>query len=329
MAAPYGYQAFGYPYTPYLWPFFNQPVISPFLPPQTQLPPSPNAGAGERRVRFEDEDAYQTNRPRPPSWYAGMPGAAPPPNPAPFPSPPMIYTQLPAVVPMQPPPAPSRYQRRYSDGALPQPAWVQVPAWMPLYPQAAPQHPPQFNPLLNAENGHQSPVVFDLSFHTYEPRKHSPGSFSSPHLTPDELSQTATYPPETRMFITCDEIPEWRVVLEPSREQPSNSGYLSIPASNAPAPPITVHDVLFAIHRMMHRQITHADWRKLSDQQMTRVSRAYTRRTRALSTTRAFEESQGVKWVDYLEDKYVFKGLVRHRGEQGFEHVRLVVRKKD
>ncbi|EKM59871.1 uncharacterized protein PHACADRAFT_250646 [Phanerochaete carnosa HHB-10118-sp] len=325
MAAPYGYQAFAYPQTPYLWPYFQQPVNSPFIPPQAQLPPSPNAGAGTRRVRFEDEeDVY---RPRPPSWHAGMVGTAPPPNPAPFPSPPMIYTQLPTVVPLQPQ-APTHH-RRYSDGALPQAAWVQVPTWMPMYPQTLPQSQPQLHPLLSAENGHRSPIVFDLSFHTYEPRKHAPGSFSSSHLTQDEFSQTATYPSVTRILITCDEIPDWRVVLEPYREQPSNSGYLTVPVTNAPAPPITVHDVLYAIHRMLHRQIRQADWRKLSDERTTKVSRAYTRRTRTLSTTRAFEESQGVKWVDYLEDKYMFRGLVRHRGEQSFEHLRLLVQRKD
>lgn len=198
-----------------------------------------------------------------------------------------------------------------------------------MYQPAPPRPQPQLNPLLNAENGHKSPLLFDLSAATYEPRKHAPGSFTSSHLSQDELSQTATYPSITRMVITCDEIPDWRVVLEPHREQPSNSGYLAVPVTNAPAPPITVHDVLYAIHRMLHRQITHADWRKLSDERTTKVARAYTRRTRAVSTTRAFEESQGVKWVDYLEDKYMFKGLVRQRGEQGFEHLRLLVRKKD
>ena len=49
----------------------------------------------------------------------------------------------------------------------------------------------------------------------------------------------------------------------------------------------------------------------------------------AIPATRTFEESQGVKWVDYLEDKYMFRGLVRERGEQSFEHLRLLVRKKD
>ncbi|GJE85021.1 hypothetical protein PsYK624_010980 [Phanerochaete sordida] len=242
----------------------------------------------------------------------------------------MMYTQLPAVMPIQPPamgPAMPMHGRRYSDGALPQPAWIQVPAWM--YQPAPPQPRSQLHPLLNAENGHKSPIIFDLSSHAYEPRKHAAGSFTAAHLSQDELAQTATYPAVTRMLITCDEVPDWRVVLEPHKEQPSNAGYLTVPATGAPAPPITVHDVLYAIHRMLHRQIAHADWRKLTDERTTKVARAYTRRTRAIPATRTFEESQGVKWVDYLEDKYMFRGLVRERGDQSFEYLRLLVRKKD
>ena len=132
------------------------------------------------------------------------------------------------------------------------------------------------------------------------------------------------------MVITCDELPDWKVVLEPYKERPSNSGYLAVPCNDTPAaaPPITVNDVLCAIHRMMQRQITHSDWVKLPQSKADAVARAYTRRCRTFPTVQAFEASQGVKRVDYLEDKYMFKGLVRHRGEQDFEHLRLLVAKK-
>lgn len=195
------------------------------------------------------------------------------------------------------------------------------------YPRAPPQAQPQLNPLLDAESGRQPPILFDLSFYTFEPRRASPSNPSGVSLSADELSQTATYPGVTRMVITCDEIPEWQVVLEPYRERPSHSGYLGVPADNSAAAnaPITVNDVLYAIHRMLQRQIVHADWVKLSNDKATAVARAYTRRCRTFPTTQAFEESQGVKRVDYLESKYMFKGLARHRGEQGFEHVRLIV----
>ena len=257
-----------------------------------------------------------------------MAGTAPAPNPAPFPSPPFVYTPLPPVMPLAPVPT---HHRRYSDGILPQPAWIQVPTWVPVsYPQAPPQPQPQLNPLLNAESGNQPAILFDLAFHTYEPRRITYSSPSGVPLTADELSQTATYPGVTRMVITCDELPEWDVVLEPYKERPSNSGYLAVPVDAAPAAsaPITVNDVLCAIHRKLQRQITHSDWVKLSNDKATAVARAYTRRCRTFPTTQAFEESQGVKRVDYLEDKYMFKGLARHRAEPGFEHLRMIVKRK-
>ena len=129
------------------------------------------------------------------------------------------------------------------------------------------------------------------------------------------------------MMITCDELPDWKVSLEPYMERPSNAGYLTVPTDSVDTP-ITVNDVLFAIHRMLQRQIRHRDWVALSQQKSTAVARAYTRRCRTFPSTQAFEESQGVRRVDYLEDKYIFKGLVRERGEQGFENLRLLVGKK-
>ncbi|KAI0340795.1 hypothetical protein BDW22DRAFT_1333670 [Trametopsis cervina] len=302
--------AYGYPnftYTPYLWPFFQQPNTTPFIPPSVPLPPSPSGGAGNRRVRFEDEEVYHT-RPRAPSFHAGMVGTAPAPNPAPFPSPPFV---------------------RRSDSVLPAPAFA-LPTWV-IYPAQAPAPPtpaPQLNPLLSAEYPHQSMLLFDLSLNHYDPKKYSQqGPSSGTSLSRDELSQLVCWPGVTRMVITCDEIPQWNVVLEPYQERPSNNGYLSIPTDDVNTP-ITVNDVLFAIHKMLHRQIRHRDWVALSNEKATAVARAYTRRCRTFPSTQAFEESQGVRRVDYLEDKYMFKGLVRQRGEQGFGNLRLLVGKR-
>ena len=205
------------------------------------------------------------------------------------------------------------------------------------YAQAAPQAHPQLNPLLNAESGHQPPLSFDLSFYRYEPRRVSSSNALGTPLSSDELSQTATHPGVTRMVITCDALPaEWNVVLEPAhREQrPAHAGgYLAVPTDHhhhqaAANAPITVHDVLRAVHLMLQRQITHSDWVKLSDERARAVARAYTRRCRTFPSTQVFEESQGVKRVDYLESKFMFKGLARQRGEQGFEHLRLIVARK-
>lgn len=331
MAAPYAYQPFMVQ-TPYLWPYYQQQNHTPFIPPQQQLPPSPHIG-GTRRVHFEDDnDVYYTGRPRPPSWHAGMAGTSPAPNPAPFPSPPIYVTPLPTVVPLPGPSvAPPTHHRRYSDGVLPQPAWVTVPTW--VYPQAYPQvQPPppahQLNPLLNGEGGNKPPLIFDLSFYAFEPRRATSGHPSGKALSQEEYSQTATYPGVTRMVITCDEIPGLQVVLEPLRERPSNSGYLSVPRTDTtPVPPITVYDVLFAIHRKLQTQIRHRDWVALPQSKADAIARSYTRRCRTFPSVQQFEESQGVKWVDFLENKYMFRGLARHRAEPGFEHLRLLVSK--
>lgn len=285
-------------------------------------------------MHFEDDERYQS-RPRPPSFHAGMVGTAPPPNPAPFPSPPFIYTPLPSVVPLGPAPpgpigAPHGYthHRRRSDGMLPAPAFA-VPTWV-IYPTPAPapNPPPQLNPLLSAEYPNQPQVVFDLSLNHYDPQRLShPGHNSTISLSREEMSQPACYPGVTRMEITCDELPNWKVVLEPHRERPSNFGYLAVPTEDVNTP-VSVNDVLFAIHRLLQRQVTHRDWVALSPERATAVARAYTRRCRTFPTTQQFEESQGVRRVDYLESNYMFKGLVRYRGEQGFERLRLLVGKR-
>jgi hypothetical protein len=171
-------------------------------------------------------------------------------------------------------------------------------------------------------------LLFDLSLNRYDPRRLAqPGDTTGTALSREEFSQLASWPGVTRMVITCDEIPEWKVVLEPHNERPPNVGYLSVP-SDPMDRPITVNDVLFACHKMLQRQIRHRDWVALSNDKATAVARAYTRRCRTFASTQAFEESQGVRRVDYLEDRYMFKGLVRARGEQGFENLRLLVGKR-
>lgn len=148
-------------------------------------------------------------------------------------------------------------------------------------------------------------------------------------LNLDELAQQATHPGVTRMKIICDLIPQWDVILEPQRDYASSSGYLAVPhepvASNQP---ITLGDVLVAVHRMLQTQITHRDWARLSNTEATNIARAYTRRCRTFPSAEQFEASQGVRRVDYLLDRFLFKGLVRLRGEDGFETVKLIVDRK-
>ena len=73
MAHQYAYLQFYY-LTPYMVPFYDQPYVSPFIPPMTSLPPAavvPPPPA-ERRVRFDDEREPFPPRQRRPSWHAGL-----------------------------------------------------------------------------------------------------------------------------------------------------------------------------------------------------------------------------------------------------------------
>ena len=304
--------------------------MSPFIPP-THLPPSPRMDEGSRRVRFADEEEfYPPTRPRPPSWHAGMAGTAPAPNPLPFPSPPFVYNPLPPVA-VGPPPGYAPHRRR-SDTSVPggHPAWLSMPAWMvyPQYAQPVPAPPPsQFHPLLNGEGGNRPLLFFDLSVHAFNPvRISSHGQTTGTSLTLDELSQQATHPGVTRIKIVCDAISQWPIVLEPQHDRPSTSGsgYLSVPAASSYGP-ITVGDILVAIHRVMQTQISHRDWVRLSAEQESSIARAYTRRCRTFPSAEEFEARQGVRKVDYLLDRFVFRGLTRIGRDDGFETVRLLV----
>lgn len=144
-------------------------------------------------------------------------------------------------------------------------------------------------------------------------------------MSTDELRQPATHPPTTHMRIVCDPIKQWPIELKDRRSEPfAHSMLLQVPAME-PAPPITVGDVLNAIHRAMQTQISHVDWARLSKSDEIEIARAYTRRCRAFPSVEQFEASQGVRRVDYLLKKYMFKGLKRSKGDDGFNNLKLVI----
>ncbi|KAH9884955.1 hypothetical protein C8Q73DRAFT_660480 [Cubamyces lactineus] len=327
MSAPYGYQQFYYP-TPYIYPYIHQTYVSPFIPPVT-LPASPQLQPrDDRRVHWDDEPYVRQRRP---SWHGGL---APPPTSVPFPSPPVMVTALPPIpVAAQPQPYYTHY-RRASDSCLPPAAWVSYPTLVQpvAYPspfQSAPPSP-AINPLLNGENAGGPMLIFDLSLNTFSPQRvTSGGQKTGTPLTLEELREPATHPSVRRMTITCDQLPEWPIVLEPhstSRERSrERSPFLGVSHAMADDPPITVYDVLMAIHRTVQRQISHVDWARLSQSDMRAVSAAYTRRCRTFPSAAAFEEAQGVRRVDYLRDNYMFQGLVRANSKDGFSKMKLLV----
>lgn len=77
-------------------------------------------------------------------------------------------------------------------------------------------------------------------------------------------------------------------------------------------PPITVGDVLLQIHRALHLMITRNDWNALDTGEEGKITKAFFKRCSAGGPGhKDWFVSQGVKRVDYLLDKVLFRGLIR------------------
>ncbi|KAG6859583.1 hypothetical protein C0991_000472, partial [Blastosporella zonata] len=180
----------------------------------------------------------------------------------------------------------------------------------------------QLNPFLNAEMPNPD-FFFDLAV-PFEPLI-AYGRGETPVVLPrEDLAQPATNPLITRMRITCDELPaEWVVDIDLPLEQQEyfmRNGY--------ELPPITVLDVLAAVHRVLHKPISHRDFGHLSQSTNTEVSNAYWRRCKAAARSQQEyerEQSNGIKRVDYLRGKTRFMGLlITGKREEGLELMKLI-----
>ncbi|KAJ7890313.1 hypothetical protein B0H13DRAFT_2341045 [Mycena leptocephala] len=113
-----------------------------------------------------------------------------------------------------------------------------------------------------------------------------------------------------------------RVATAPPTSALVNDAELREPA----AAPITLADVLVALHHALHTRITHADWATLGAEHEARVTQAFAARCRAfaarsgagpvqLRDREVTVRNQGVKRIDFLLGKTVFKGLVHDPGD--------------
>ncbi|KAJ7109055.1 hypothetical protein C8R43DRAFT_862722, partial [Mycena crocata] len=79
--------------------------------------------------------------------------------------------------------------------------------------------------------------------------------------------------------------------------------------------PISIGDVLVGIHSALHQRITHTDWAKLGLEAQSAVSGAFVKLCHAEAARRGEsptqERNQGVKRVDFLLGKTMFRGLIR------------------
>ncbi|KAF7976650.1 hypothetical protein HWV62_5977 [Athelia sp. TMB] len=216
------------------------------------------------------------------------------------------------------------HNRRHSWGNT-----VQPPPWSSFTPPTAniplnfAPRVPQFliHPFLNGESPRPD-FGFDLSASAFRPVRFINGLPAE--LSMEELREPATHPPITHMRITCDAIPQWPIELE-YHPYDASGQHLSLPSAGGGVPPVSLGDVLFAIHSALHTQISHLDWGRLTISEETAIARAYTRRCRSAPSIEQLEASQGVKRVDFLLDRFVFRGLVRAPGDEGFNEWKLIV----
>ncbi|KAJ7183947.1 hypothetical protein C8R46DRAFT_939998 [Mycena filopes] len=313
MSTPFVYVPEASPTSPHN-PFYSTPQAghSPFLPPAHLYPTSPylgpttpenfnaNSVLWPENAAPQFESAYapswapMSNRQRTTSWH----GPAPPAPTSPFlrpTAPAFLHTQSAYFTP--------GHRRAVSWGAANAPA-------PPLY--AAPPAPAaeMVHPWLNADA--PSPgFFFDLAPVKFAPlRMVSANPPRGGPITPSEIRETAFHPPRTSLRILHPRIPFWPVDL-------------ALPAAlarEAPMTPIALGDVLVSLHRAMHERIAHADWETLSEADAQAVTLAFTKRCRGeavrsgaipaqLRDREVHERNKGVKRVDFLLGKTVFRGL--------------------
>ncbi|KAJ7627219.1 hypothetical protein FB45DRAFT_920848 [Roridomyces roridus] len=331
MASPFifipeqeGSASSAYPMPAYHNAYYGTPQAgpTPFLPPATLYPSSPYLGAGgdipgspsgspnpfnPNSVLWPSdapESAYGaswvplTPRQRTNSWQGPLGGGGSP----------FIPPKAPAFLSAQ-----SAY-KPWVPGHKKSKSWGNTAAYVPAWvnnnpnPYAPPIPKQQIHPWLNGDA--PSPHFhFDLAPNAFMPLR-----LSAPVGGP-ELASAAFHPPRINLRILHPRLPFWPIDL-------------ALPASRAAgsAPPISLGDVLLALHRALHTRITPTDWETLSAEDAQAVTHAFARRCRAaalrsgvaavhLRDREVEERNYGVKRVDFLCGKTVFKGLVKAPGD--------------
>lgn len=324
MAAPFVFVPEADPSTPYSAPYHNpyfatpQGGPSPFLPPHPLPYTSPYLGSTDLPNVFDPnsvlwpENAAEYRSPYAASWVP-----IPPRQrtiswhaPAPPPSSPFLAPTMPAFLTAQSQSSPFRPGHKKSK------SWGTAPSWLnnvnPYLNTSGPQPAMHIHPWLNGDTPSPS-FHFDLAPAAFAPlRRVDTYPPSSAFVGPAELREPAFHPPLFALRILHPRLPFWPVDL-------------ALPAG-AHAPPITLLDVLLALHRALHTRINHADWATLGGEDEAAVTRAFSARCRAeavrsgaspaqLRDREVAVRSQGVKRIDFLVGKTVFKGLVRAPGD--------------
>ena len=126
----------------------------------------------------------------------------------------------------------------------------------------------------------------------YRPSYTSSSSSSSRPLTTKELYEPATYPPVSRLSITCGLFP----ILWPIEVQSRHHHG------------VTILDVLTAIYKSMHRPVRQSEWAQLSQRQQRRIAQVFHQRC-AKAASPWVEKEKGVTRVDCLVLYTRFAGI--------------------
>ena len=175
----------------------------------------------------------------------------------------------------------------------------------------------QLHPLLDGANT-EIAVLLDLSTHTFIPPVNlSLESVSEGPLKLDELHHPATQPGLRMMTIICDMIPQWPIHLRLSAHHARNDQ------------PISIEDVLTAIHRHFQEQVSRNEWIDFLNNRKTRAPQAFLREYSGYRGDEQFEAEKGVRRVVYLRENHMFKGMVQLEGhrtnEDGYATFKLLV----
>ena len=116
-------------------------------------------------------------------------------------------------------------------------------------------------------------------------------------------AQPATYPGVTALNVTA-------LADDPLGEFP----WPFIVLNHHAALPVTVYDVLHAVIDNFYESVTQEELDALTASRREQVHRAYWQRVNELP----FDEDDGVRRVDYLGDRYMFRGFEPIPSEEGF-----------
>lgn len=319
-----------YPFAWAPYPPVPYPVVVPTVSPR-----------GSPRRYYEDEYYRAHHQYSSPVWpaYAPLP---PSPSflPAWIPLPPSPHVSPGSgMIPLPPPLTPPR--------GIPQYLYPHDPYFTPVarmytncyplnsadssYPTTAPPQRVQLHPLINGDSLRQD-LILDLSMPTVRALVRSPNpnsAYSPVHRA--YLSQPAVIPPTSHLKITYPEFSQyaeaaangWAVTVGPGSGGGASGG-----------PPVTVEDVLKALHSSLRAPVSQIEWSRVSSAAKLDIAEAYTRRCRAAGSAAGGssaelerELGQGVRRIDFLRNKCLFAGLQRQRDDDN-ENFKLVVRER-